>query len=392
MKLNLWLACIVALSGHFCTATARENAREILEKSLRVQQSFRSLEGRYRSMFTNFAPDDDSPAGDGSGRFIIARSVPEGDVDRLFSRDFDLLRGVPGDSSSQYINGVKNIRIEPDGTGEADELSYITSTYIVSCLNQMEDRTKRMLDSVATVQLSDTVIDGRACYLFALHTRFSDGEGWYRLAIDANSMMPVWYKRRDMCTGDFVMDQSSLTELFELKVNMPVDSSVFEAPAFRTAQRAAMGSCNVGETASSWKDLPDAVTGQLYSLDSLIQAGNVVVMDWSTSTCGACVMAMPTIDSLFRHYRNAGAKVAFVMMNPSDSRAQAQGLIERKKIEYPVLRCPETVANSYGLAAFPVFLVVDRDGQIVFNQGGFGGNSDALYQQLKAAIDTSLQR
>lgn len=391
MKLNLWLACIAALSGHFCTATARENARDILERSLQVQQSFRSLEGRYRSMFTNFAPGDDTPAADWSGRFVIARSVPDGAVDRLFCRDFDNLKGEPGDSMSQYINGVSNIRIKPDGTGEADKLSYITSASVVSCLNQMESRTKLMLDSLANVQLSDTVIDGNKCHLLELHTSDPEGEGWYRLAIDANSMMPIWYKRRDMCTGNFVMDQSSLTELYGLKVNLPVDSSVFEAPAFRTAQLAAMGSCRVGEIASSWKDLPDAVTGQLYSLDSLIQAGNVVVMDWSTSTCGACVMAMPTIDSLFRHYRNAGAKVTFVMMNPSDSRAQALGLIERKKIEYPVLRCPETVANSYGLAAFPVFLVVDRDGQIVFNQGGFGGNSDALYQQLKAAIDSSLQ-
>lgn len=391
MKTLISLAGIAVAAGLLSTATARENARTLLEKSLQVQQSFRSLEGRYRSMFTNFAPDDDTPASDGSGRFIIARSVPGGAVDRLFSRNFNLLRGVPGDSLSQYINGVSNITIEPDGTGEADELSYITYATIVSCLNQMENRTKLMLDSVTSVQLSDTVIDGRKCHLFYLHTSDSEGAGWYRLAIDAHNLMPVWYKRRDMCTGNFVMDQSSIIELHGLKMNLPVDSSIFEAPAFRTAQQVVMGSCNVGEMAPRWTGMPDAVTGQLYSLDSLLKAGNVVMMDWSTSTCGACVMAMPTIDSLYRHYRALGAKVAFVMMNPSDSREQALGLIERKKIEYPVLRCPRTVANSYGLAAFPVFLVVDRDGKIVFNQGGFGSN-DPLYQKLETVIDKALQK
>lgn len=343
-------------------------------------------------MFTNFAPGDDTPASDGSGRFIIARSVPGGAVDRLFCRNFDDLKGMPGDSLSHYINSVSNITIKPDGTGEADQLSYITSATIVSYLNQIEDRTKRMLDSVANVQLSDTVIDGRKCHLLGLHTSDPDGEGWYRLAIDSQNWMPVCYKRRDMCTGNFVMDQSSLIELHGLKVNPPVDSSVFEAPVFRAVQQAVMGSCHVGEMAPHWTRIPNAATGQLYSLDSLIKAGNVVMMDWSTSTCGACVMAMPTIDSLYRHYHTVGAKVAFVMMNPYDSRTQALGLIERKKIEYPVLLCSETVANSYGLAAFPVFLVVDRDGQIVFNQGGFGGNSDELYQELKAAIDKALQK
>ena len=389
MKTRILLACMAVATCHLRAAAAEQNTRGILERSLQAQQSFRSLEGEHRSRHTNFAPDDNTLASDHAGRFVIARSTATGAVDRLFSRDFDQLKGVPGDSSSQYINGVANIRIEPDGTGETDELSYITSTYIVSDLNYMERKMRLMIDSVETVEQSDTVIDGRACYLLALHTRFSDGDGWCKLAIDKQNMLPLWCTRRDRATGNFKMDQSSWIELRGLKVNMPVDSSVFDAAEFKMAPQAVLGSCQVGETAPKWKDVPDAVTGRLYSLDSLLEAGNVVVMDWSTSTCGACIMAMPTIDSLYRHYRKEGAKVAFVMMNPGDSRKQALSLIERKGIEYPVLLCRASVAEAYGLQAYPVFLVVGRDGQIVFNQGGFGTGSP-LYQRLKEAVDKAL--
>lgn len=394
MKLHLLPAVAILTMSNLWAATGQEDCKAILKRSLDAQQAWHTVSGEYRVMFTNFAPGDDTPAADHRGRFTVGRAETGGTIDRLFIRDHNYLKGATKDSSTQYADGNRCYYIAPDGTGEEWKMKNIEGLWAVSIFAQMEARTRQLLDSAATVRLQDTLIDGRSCYLFALRTRSQTsedkGEGWYRQAIDRESLLPVWQTRRDRVSGGFDMDQSDTMELRRLRIDMPVAADIFEVPDFQKADTTPQGSCHTGETAPVWKHVPDAVTGRLYSLDSLLGAGNVVVMDWSTSTCGACIMAMPTVDSLYRHYRSTGAKVAFFMMNPGDSQKQALSLIERKGIEYPVLFCPKMVADAYGIQAYPVFLVVGRDGKIVFNQGGFGGNSDALYQQLEAAIDKAL--
>lgn len=393
MKFHFLPAVVILAIPNLWAATGQEDCKSILKRSLDAQQAWRTVSGEYRSMFTNFAPSDDSPAADHRGHFIIGRSETGATVDRLFIRDHDYLKGETRDSSTQYADGNRCCYIAPDGTGEEWEMGNIQNLWAVSIFARMEARTRQMMDSAATVRLPDTLIDGRSCYLFALRTVSQTpddrGEGWYKLAIDRESLLPVWQARRDRISGGFDMDQSDTMELHRLRIDEPVAAKVFKVPDLRRGETTPLGSCNTGEMAPLWKGVRDAVTGRLYSLDSLLGAGNVVVMDWSTSTCGVCIMAMPTIDSLYRHYRLTGAKVKFLMMNPSDSRKQALSLIERKGIEYPVLLCPETVADAYGLYAFPVFLVVGRDGLIVFNQGGFGKGSP-LYQRLKDAVDKAL--
>lgn len=376
------------------TAAAKDTPHDILNQSLRAQRSLRSLSGNYRGMYTNFALDDNTPAGVYSGRFILMRSQQNGPIDRLFCRETDNLKGEPGDSTTRYADGENYHYIFPDGIGECTKADGIKNNSIIHFLENTEARTQQMLDSTATVQLPDTVIDGRPCYLFFLHisshSQSGSSDGWYKLAIDRQHLLPLWYGRRDRSTGSFAMDQSSIDELHRLQVNPIVTPDMFKAPVYKTAQQVKVGSCNVGEQAPLWENLPDAATGRLYTLDSLLKAGNVVVMDWSTSTCGACIMAMPTIDSLYREYRDKGSKVSFIMMDHGDSREQALSLIKRKKIEYPVLLCPKSVADAYGLHAYPVFLVVGSDGKIVFNRGGFSGNSDNLRKRLTEAINTVL--
>lgn len=375
------------------TAAAKDTPHDILRRSLRAQRAYHSLSGNYRGMFTNFALDDNTPAGDYSGRFILMRSQQNGPIDRLFCHETDNLKGEPEDSISWYADCDGTHMVKRDGNGEYFNTGGIEITGIGGIITRIAEHTQLMLDSTATVQLPDTVIDGRPCYLFSLHisshSQSGSSDGWYKLAIDRQHLLPLWYGRRDRSTGGFVMDQSSIDELHRLQVNTHVTPDMFKAPVYKTAQQVTVGSCNVGEQAPLWENLPDAATGRLYTLDSLLKAGNVVVMDWSTSTCGACIMAMPTIDSLYREYRDKGAKVTFIMMDHGDSREQALSLIERKKIEYPVLLCPKSVANAYGLYSYPVFLVIARDGRVVFNQGGFGGDSDSLRKRLTEAIDAA---
>ncbi|HJE87670.1 hypothetical protein [Rikenella microfusus] len=148
-------------------ASAQEaTAHDILDQSLRVQHAFRSLSGTYRTMFTNFAPDDDTPAAAHAGRFILMRSRPNGPIDRLNFRDANLLKETPGDSVTCCADGTGMYYISPDGTGERLETTAIESMWIVSILDKMEARTRQMLDSAATAQLPDTTIDGRQCYFF----------------------------------------------------------------------------------------------------------------------------------------------------------------------------------------------------------------------------------
>lgn len=396
------LSAALLLCGLSVAAAAatphRGKTRPILQKSLEAQHSLRSLSGRYRILFTNFAPDDDTPAGDRSGRFTIARSRRGGAWELVFVRTADRLWGEPGDSSSQYADGARYLYIQPDGTGKEYDTTMVRNDYAVSTVTRVEQLTQQFLNDPAARREADTVIRGRTCYLFSLQTvspnREAGGETKFqgRLAIDRGTLLPVWSTCRNSSNGEFSFDQTSVAELRECRPNVPVDPTIFAPPAFRTREQTVAEGCEPGNRAPTWKNLPDAVTGKLYSLDSLLEAGNVVVMDWSTSTCGSCLQAMPTIDTLFRRYRESGAAVVFAMMNPGDSKRQAVSLAERKGIAYPILLCPDSVADRYGIQAYPVFLAVGRDGRVVFRQNGYDGRPERLRDSLKAAIDTALMK
>ena len=99
--------------------------------------------------------------------------------------------------------------------------------------------------------------------------------------------------------------------------------------------------------------------------------GRVVIMEFWATWCGPCRYAMPSLDAIYRRFRDRGVTV--LLINQGESAQQIRAWA-RRRVKAPILLDREqAVSRRYGLRGLPQLFVIDQQGQIAFAHGGYGG-------------------
>jgi peroxiredoxin len=126
----------------------------------------------------------------------------------------------------------------------------------------------------------------------------------------------------------------------------------------------------IGEPAPDFA-LPSLKEGNLRLSEYRSQ---VVVLVFWTSWCARCSQAMPLYKSLYRQHQAAGLKVLAVAIDGETD--VAEKLVKDFGIEFPVLLDRDhQVSRMYDLGKMPMTVVIDREGEVVFIDSGFRGDS-----------------
>jgi thiol-disulfide isomerase/thioredoxin len=101
--------------------------------------------------------------------------------------------------------------------------------------------------------------------------------------------------------------------------------------------------------------------GEKYSLDAM--AGKVVVIDFWATWCPPCVASVPELKDLLKKYPRE--KLSLISISADDDEQAWRGFISKKQMEWPHYRDDDgSIANAFGVHAFPTYLVIDGDGII----------------------------
>jgi peroxiredoxin len=126
----------------------------------------------------------------------------------------------------------------------------------------------------------------------------------------------------------------------------------------------------IGEPAPDFA-LPSLKEGNLRLSEYRSQ---VVVLVFWTSWCARCSQAMPLYKSLYRQHQAAGLRVLAVAIDGETD--VAEKLVKDFGIEFPVLLDRDhQVSRMYDLGKMPMTVVIDREGEVVFIDSGFRGDS-----------------
>jgi thiol-disulfide isomerase/thioredoxin len=115
--------------------------------------------------------------------------------------------------------------------------------------------------------------------------------------------------------------------------------------------------------------LADAA-GHSYHLEDL--RGKVVVIDFWASWCGPCRESMPYLQQIQDQYADRG--VVVLGLDGGEDAKTVTDFAQSTKYTFPLLVGGEpTVSSQYFVDAYPTTIVIDRNGRVVFRQGGFDG-------------------
>jgi len=117
---------------------------------------------------------------------------------------------------------------------------------------------------------------------------------------------------------------------------------------------------------------------------------NVTVLNFFARTCIPCLREIPTFNHIAESYRGQRVKILYVNVDPDLDEEQMNRLIQKYKINIPVLLPSQAEAiRKYDVKALPRLVVIGQDKRIALILTGF---KEDLEQTLTLLIDQILKK
>jgi len=106
--------------------------------------------------------------------------------------------------------------------------------------------------------------------------------------------------------------------------------------------------------------------------------GQVVLINFWASWCGACRQAMPAFNEIHDKYRRAGLVMLSVSLD--DEVQRATQMAKSLNIQYPVLLDErKEVSRLYQVETMPLTVLIDREGKVRFVQVGYNAGDEKKF-------------
>ncbi len=139
----------------------------------------------------------------------------------------------------------------------------------------------------------------------------------------------------------------------------------------------------IGGDAPEWEmQTPEGAKVTLKSL-----RGKFVVIDFWSTWCGPCKMAMPGMQKLHERFKGKPVVVYGANCWERSANADPMGYIKSKNFTYPQLLKADQAATAYGVTGIPAIFLIGPDGKILHNVRGFDPRAE---ENLAGIIEEKL--
>lgn len=232
-------------------------------------------------------------------------------------------------------------------------------------------------DKAIYKSLSDTSIAQQDFYLvkLVLHKRtierlggFSelglDRKVTYAIIVDKSSYLPVQIIQGNNVNDDVA--RSVFSQVTTKPVSPPELSWYYSSYAdeFRLTRKKPLEPLALHATAPDWQ-LPLFGSSESLKLSQL--KGKVLLLEFWNKNCGACILAVPKLNAITGKFRHKNFMVLGV--NLHDKKEDIDSFYRRNKPDYKTVFEGGNVAEAYGIGFYPVVVLLDKQGKVVYTGG-----------------------
>jgi len=126
------------------------------------------------------------------------------------------------------------------------------------------------------------------------------------------------------------------------------------------------------------------LSGENFTNDST--KGKVVLLQFWTTWCPYCKEEQPLVDAIDKELAPKG--VVVLAINVAESKKKVKQYLQQTPRSCRVVLTEDTnLAAMYQANAYPIYIVIDRDGRIAAEQRGSGGERSLRRMLSKAGIE-----
>jgi len=247
-------------------------------------------------------------------------------------------------------------------------------------------------------QLSDTTFRGEACKKlvieFPADEKSEQTSYTYiiskKLGVLLWAMMTVTDKDDvyyDILSfSDYTFDQVDAEVLHE-KQKKVLDENPLEAESASTEIEMYESMLHAGDKAPVF-DGQFYEDGDPFALSDYI-GKNIIIVDFWYTHCPPCVKAIPSLDKLYKKYKDRGVQI--FGLNSVDNQPRSMDYLNKflakRAISYDVIMIEPGVDMAYKVRRYPTLYVIDKEGNIALSEVGF---NEEKFNRLKEKIEELL--
>ena len=126
------------------------------------------------------------------------------------------------------------------------------------------------------------------------------------------------------------------------------------------------------------------LSGEILTNDSV--KGKVVLLQFWTTWCPYCRKEQELVDSIDQEFAPKG--VVVLAIDVAESRKKVKQYLQQSPRSCRIVLTEDTnLAAMYQANAYPIYVVIDRDGNIAAEQRGAGGERSLRHMLRKAGVE-----
>lgn len=121
--------------------------------------------------------------------------------------------------------------------------------------------------------------------------------------------------------------------------------------------------------------------GEIISTGSL--KGKVVFINFWASWCPPCRAEMPSIDELYKQFKN-DERYVFIFINEDEDKQKAINYLRKEGFDLPVMTSTSSISSELYSGTLPTTIVLNKAGEVVLKHEGMAKyNSASFIDDLK---------